>query len=110
MAMLSGTLVHDGRAAGLLIAGGGAASMFTLAPAWATAIELGGRNSAVLSATMNTAGQIGGILSPLVLPYLVDRFNNWSLPLHVLSCLYLLAALCWLIIQPEPSQAAERHM
>ncbi len=105
MAMLAGTLVHDGRAAGLLIAGGGAASMFTLAPAWATAIELGGRNSAVLSATMNTAGQIGGILSPLVLTYLVDRFNNWSLPLHVLSCLYFLAALCWLLIQPEPSQA-----
>ena len=37
--------------------------MFTLAAAWAVAIELGGRNSAVLSATMNTAGQIGGILS-----------------------------------------------
>jgi ACS family glucarate transporter-like MFS transporter len=44
--------------------------MFTLTPAWATAIDLGGRNSAVLSATMNTAGQIGGILSPIVLAYI----------------------------------------
>jgi MFS family permease len=103
VAMAAGTLVSDGRTAGFLIAVGGAASMFTLAPAWATAIELGGKNSAVLSATMNTAGQIGGMLSPLVLAYLVDHFNNWSLPLHVLSCLYLIAALCWITIHPEPS-------
>ncbi|MDQ2775272.1 MAG: MFS transporter [Acidobacteriota bacterium] len=101
IAMVSGTLVGDGRLAGLLIAVGGAASMFTLAPAWATAIELGGRNSAVLSATMNTAGQIGGILSPIVLAYIVDRLGNWSMPLHILSCLYLIAAVCWIFINPE---------
>jgi MFS family permease len=107
IAMLAGTLVTNGRIAGFLIASGGAASMFTLAAAWATAIELGGNNSAVLSATMNTAGQVGGILSPLVLAYLVDRFGSWNLPLHVLSGLYLLAALCWIAIKPEPSGAAE---
>jgi ACS family glucarate transporter-like MFS transporter len=107
IAMLSGTLVRDGRLAGTLIALGGAASMFTLAPAWATAIELGGTNSAVLSATMNTAGQIGGILSPIVLAYIVDRLGNWSMPLHILSALYLMAALCWIFIQPERSPTAE---
>ncbi len=106
IAMVSGTLVSSGQWAGLLIAVGGAASMFTLAPAWATAIELGGKNSAVLSATMNTAGQIGGILSPIVLAYIVDRFGNWSMPLHVLSCLYLMAAICWIFINPERPQAA----
>jgi len=107
IAMLSGTLIADGRLAGILIAFGGAASMFTLAPAWATAIELGGRNSAVLSATMNTAGQIGGILSPIVLAYIVDRLGNWSMPLHILSALYLMAAICWIFIHPERSPAAE---
>jgi MFS transporter, ACS family, glucarate transporter len=101
ISMLAGTLVSEGHLAGLLIALGGAASMFTLAPAWATAIELGGRNSAVLGATMNTAGQIGGMLSPVVLAYIVDRLGNWSLPLHILSSLYLMAAVCWLFIRPE---------
>lgn len=104
--MMTGTLVRDGRTAGVLIALGGAASMFTLAPAWATAIELGGRNSAVLSATMNTAGQVGGILSPIVLAYLVDRLGDWSMPLHVLSCLYLIAAVCWIYINPERASGA----
>jgi len=107
IAMLSGTLIADGRLAGMLIAFGGASSMFTLAPAWATAIELGGRNSAVLSATMNTAGQIGGILSPIVLAYIVDRLGNWSMPLHIVSALYLMAAICWIFIHPERSPAAE---
>jgi nitrate/nitrite transporter NarK len=75
--------------------------MFTLAAAWATAIDLGGRNSAVLSATMNTAGQIGGILSPIVLAYIVDGLGSWSAPLHVLSGLYLVAAICWILISPQ---------
>ena len=101
VAMMSSTLVGDGRAAGFLIAIGGAASMFTLAPAWATAIELGGSNSAVLSATMNTAGQIGGILSPIVLAYIVDRLGNWSMPLQILAGLYLVASICWIFIHPE---------
>jgi MFS transporter, ACS family, glucarate transporter len=108
MAMLSGTLVGDARIAGILIALGGAASMFTLAPAWATAIELGGRSSAVLSATMNTAGQIGGILSPIVLAYIVDRFGNWSMPLHILSALYFMAAICWIFINPTAASQRTR--
>jgi MFS family permease len=99
--LFSGTVVSDARLAGFLIAAGGAASMLSLGSAWATAIELGGRNSATLSAVMNTAGQVGGILSPIVLAYIVDRLGNWSMPLHILSGLYLMAALSWLLINPN---------
>jgi MFS family permease len=99
--MLAGTLASDGRIAGTLIAVAGALSMFTLAASWATAIDLGGRNAAVLSATMNTAGQVGGILSPIVLAYLVESFGDWSLPLHVLSALYLIASAAWIFIHPR---------
>lgn len=79
--------------------------MFTLAPSWATAIDLGGANAAVLSATMNTAGQIGGILSPIVLAYIVDRLGNWSLPLYLLAALYLAAAVSWILIDPRPDES-----
>jgi nitrate/nitrite transporter NarK len=100
IAMAAGTLLADGRAAAILIALGGAASMFTLAPAWAVAIELGGTNAAVLSATMNTAGQVGGVLSPLVLAYIVERFGNWNMPLQVLAALYAIAAVSWILVKP----------
>jgi ACS family glucarate transporter-like MFS transporter len=106
VAMFGGAVYPDPRIAGVLIAVGGAASMFTLAPAWATAIDLGGRHSGVLSATMNTAGQIGGILSPIVLAYIVDRLGNWSLPLQILAGLYFVSAICWLIIHPTRDDAA----
>lgn len=101
LALVGGTLCHNGRIAGALIAIAGALSMFTLAPSWATAIGLGGQNAALVSATMNTAGQVGGILSPIVLAYIVEASGDWSLPLHILSGLYLLASVSWLFIRPE---------
>jgi MFS family permease len=100
-AMVAGTLASNPRIGGTLIAVGGAFSMFTLAPSWSTAIGLGGRNTALLSSVMNTSGQVGAFFSPLVLAFLVDRTGNWSQPLHVLSGLYLMAAVCWLLIRPE---------
>jgi ACS family glucarate transporter-like MFS transporter len=108
MIMAAGTLNPDARVAGVLIAVAGALSMFTLAPAWATAIDLGGTNAAVLSATMNTAGQVGGILSPIVLAQIVDRYGNWDAPLHILSALYLMAAVCWVRIQPSLTPSSSK--
>jgi len=104
-AMLAGTLASNPRVGGTLIAVGGALSMFTLAPSWSTAIGLGGRNTALLSSVMNTAGQVGAFFSPLVLAFIVDRTGSWSLPLHVLSGLYLMAAVCWLLIRPKGTGA-----
>ena len=95
------TQLNDGFAAGLFIAIGGACSMLTLAPAWATAVDVGGRHAGVTAGTMNTVGQVGGILSPLVLAYLVDATNDWNLPLLVLAAIYGVAALAWLMINPD---------
>lgn len=88
-----------------LIAVAAAASMFTLAASWAACIDLGGRSSAVVSAAMNTMGQLGGVLSPVVLALLVERFDNWSLPLTVMAALYAASSLCWLFVDPRPRKA-----
>ena len=101
--LLAGTIAANSVAAGILIAMAGGFSMFTLAPSWATSIGLGGQTAAVLSAAMNTTGQIGGVLSPIVLAYVVERHGDWNLPRHVVSVLYLMAFLCWLWIRPENS-------
>jgi len=89
------------RTAGVLIAVAAAASMFTLAPSWAGCIDIGGRRSGVLSAAMNTSGNIGGMLSPIVLAYLVRAFSDWTIPLDVLAGLYFVSAVCWLVIRPD---------
>jgi MFS transporter, ACS family, glucarate transporter len=103
--LFAGTLMTNGHAAGLFIALGGAASMFSLAPAWTVAVEFGGEHAAVMGAVMNTAGQIGGVLSPLVLAYIVERLGNWNLPLQVLAGLYLAAAISWILIRPQDRNA-----
>ncbi len=100
-AMFAATAAAEAKTAAILIAVAAAASMFTLGASWATAIEIGGRNSGVVSAAMNTSGQVGGILSPIILAFLVGRFDDWSLPLLVMGVLYTTAALAWLTIDPR---------
>jgi ACS family glucarate transporter-like MFS transporter len=101
IAIFLATQLNSGFAAGLLIAIGGACSMLTLAPAWASAVDVGGRHAGVTAGVMNTVGQVGGILSPLVLAYLVDATGDWNLPLMVLAVIYAVAAIAWLMINPE---------
>jgi ACS family glucarate transporter-like MFS transporter len=50
-----------------LIAVGAASSNFLLGASWGACVDIAGRNAGVVSAGMNTAGQIGGTLSPIVL-------------------------------------------
>ncbi len=106
LAIFLATQVGSGFAAGFLIAIGGALSMLTLAPAWATAVDVGGRHAGVTAGVMNTVGQFGGIVSPLVLAYLVDATNNWNIPLMVLAGIYAMAGVAWLMI--DPAQRVER--
>jgi len=95
------TQLGSGIAAGLLIAIGGGCSMLTLAPAWASAVDVGGRHAGVTAGVMNTVGQVGGILSPIVLAYLVDATNDWNAPLLVLAAIYAVAAIAWLMVNPD---------
>lgn len=98
VAMFFAASASDGKTAASLIALSYGASMFTLGAAFSMCIEFGKENSAVMTATMNTAGQVGGTLSPIVLAHLVERYNDWSLPLYVMSALYGAAVLSWIII------------
>lgn len=110
-AMFAATrITGNPHASALLLAVAGGASMFALAASWATCIELGAGQSGIVSATMNTIGQVGGMLSPVVLAWLVERSGEagrWLFPLQIIAGLYLLAALSWLFIDPRRRLVAE---
>jgi MFS family permease len=97
---IAGTFVDSPVAAAVLIALGGASSNFLLGAAWGTCQEIGGRRSGSVSGAMNTSGQIGSILSPILVASVVQRFSNWSAPLYLTGVLFLLGALCWLWVDP----------
>jgi MFS family permease len=107
--MLLSAVEQDPRRAAILLAIASASSMFALAAHWAAAIDIGGENSGVLSAGMNTTGQIGSIASPLVAAYLVDHYANWALPLYVMAALYLFTAVTWFFVRP-PRVDADRSV
>ena len=95
--------------AAILLATAGGASMFALAASWASCMEIGTAQSGLASATMNTIGQVGGMLSPIVLALLVERSGaagRWELPLQIIASLYLVSALCWLFINPRNRPSA----
>ena len=98
VAMFFAAGAPDARTAASLIGLCYGASMFTLGAAFSLCIDFGKENSAVMTATMNTAGQVGGMLSPIVLAYLVQQFGDWSLPLYLMSGLYGAAVLSWVLI------------
>ena len=88
--------------AAILIALAVAAVMFTLAAAWGTCIDIGGRNSGVVSAAMNTAGQVGSLLCPLIVAYTLKWFNNnWNIVLYLMGILFLIGTVCWGLINPH---------
>jgi ACS family glucarate transporter-like MFS transporter len=97
---LAGALVESPVAGAVLIALGGASSNFLLGAAWGTCLDIGGRRSGAVSAAMNTSGQVGSILSPILVAEVVRRFSQWSAPLYLAGILFLLGALCWLWIDP----------
>jgi MFS family permease len=97
---IAGTFVVSPVAAALLIALGGASSNFLLGAAWGTCLDIGGRQSGAVSAAMNTSGQVGSILSPVLVAAIVQRFSNWSAPLYLAGVLFLLGALCWIWVDP----------
>jgi MFS family permease len=103
-AMVSAAFAGSFVVSAVLIAVAAASSMFTLAASWAACIDLGGRSSGVLSAAMNTTGQLGSVLSPIVLALLVQKFDNWSLPLYVMAALYAISSVSWCFVDPTATR------
>ena len=84
----------------VLIALGGASSNFLLGAAWGTCLDIGGRRAGALSGAMNTSGQVGAILSPILIALVVQRSAIPAAPLFVTGILFLLGAVAWLWVDP----------
>ena len=101
LAMFASVFSASATVAASLIAVAVAASMFTLSASWATCMDVGGEHTAILSASMNTTGQVGSILSPIIAGWVVTRFANWQTPLLIMGGLYMLSAVLWLLVDPR---------
>lgn len=99
-AMLFATMTSQPILAAWCVAISVAASMFTLGAAWGTVIDIGGNHAGVVGAAMNTSGQIGSIISPLLVTWL-QRNYDWNAPLLAIGGVYLMGAIAWAFIDPN---------
>lgn len=93
--LIAGTLLPHPVIAATLIALAAASSNFLLGASWGAAVDIGGPHAGMVSAAMNTSGQIGGVLCPIVFAYVLDHAGGWAPPLLLTGGLYLVGAVCW---------------
>ena len=49
---------------------------------------------------MNTVGNIGGAIAPLVTGYAVERYGSWNLPFYLMAGVFVIGTLLWLLVDP----------
>jgi len=72
-----------------------------LSAAWAVCLDTGARYAGVVTGFMNTSGNLGGFMAPLVMGYAVQRWGSWDLPFGITTAIYAAGAALWLAIDPD---------
>jgi MFS family permease len=104
IAIIAGAAMDDPLLSALLIAIAGAADSFLLGAAWGVCLDISGPHAGLVTGAMNTAGQLGAVLSPIVLAHMLEdqsRHQDWFAPLLIIGILYLAGAVCWLFVDPR---------
>ena len=99
-------------AAILLLAAAAGCNMFASVTFWAACIDLGQQYSGSVAGLMNTCGNFGGWLSPIVTAYVAARFG-WTAALTLAAIVTVGSGLSWLgvdtnqsVVTPETSASA----
>jgi len=79
----------------------------SLSACWAVCLDIGRDHAGVITGCMNTFSNLGGVLTPLVVAYAVDRWQSWTFPFHVTALIYACGAMAWLAIDPTESIAPD---
>jgi nitrate/nitrite transporter NarK len=62
--------------------------------------DVGGESAGVVTGCMNTFGNIGGAISPLVVGYSVQLWGSWTLPFFITAGVYVAGGVLTLLIDP----------
>jgi sugar phosphate permease len=99
----SSTLVPQPVAKAVLLALALGSVDLALSACWAVCLDIGRDHAGVVTGCMNTFSNLGGVLTPLVVAYAVERWQSWTFPFYVTAIVYAAGALIWLAIDPEQS-------
>ncbi len=104
--LVLGARTAEPRLAGIVLAGGAGALYLSASSFWAVTASISRGSSGSVSGVMNTGNQLGGMLTAQLTPIIAAHYT-WSAPFFVAACFALLAAACWLFI--DPNRTLERQ-
>src|SRR6266851_9361145 len=65
-----------------------ASADLALGACWAVPIDIAPDHAGVITGCMNTLGNLGGMIGPLVVGIAVDRWHSWTFPFYVTAAVY----------------------
>jgi MFS family permease len=77
-----------------------ASADLALGACWAVPIDIAPDHAGVITGCMNTLGNLGGLVGPIVVGLAVDRWQSWTFPFYITAAVYACGALAWLAIDP----------
>ena len=99
--ILAAALVPQPLAAAVLMAAAAGCADLSLSPSWAMCHDIGGEAAGTVTGAMNTLGNLGGAISPLVVGYSVQLWGSWSTPLVITACVYAVGGVLTLLSNPR---------
>jgi MFS transporter, ACS family, glucarate transporter len=77
-------------------------SDLTMPISWDACVMIGGSYTATVAATMNMSGNLAGFVMPVVGGFILQKTaGNWESLIHLMIISDVIAALCWLYLDPE---------
>ena len=101
MLLIAAANTQDSMTAAILLAATLGVADLSVSSCWSICHDIGGRNAGIVTGAMNTWGNIGGALSPLVVGYAVGWWNSWTVPFYITAGIYLFGAICTLFVDPR---------
>ncbi len=102
-ALFIGARVASIAVAILWLSFGAGAIYFALAAHWATTIDISQRYAGTISGVMNWGGNVGGIISPILTPFLARKFG-WVPALDVAAITIIAGGAIWFVIEPRRNE------
>lgn len=105
--VFTSTLPVPAVAKAVLLAFALASADLALGACWATPIDVAPAHAGVITGFMNTLGNLGGMVGPIVVGLAVERWNSWTFAFYITAIVYAAGALAWLAVDPTRRLAPE---
>lgn len=99
--IVAAALTANASAAAVLLAAAFGVGDLCLSAVWSMCHDVGGKRAGVVTGAMNTFGNLGGAISPLVVGYAVGGWNSWTVPFYVTASIYTLGGVFTVLVNPR---------